>query len=166
MRVAAGKTEGDAEAPSSPGLAVLALAAVRGVQALGRSAGALIHRIFLQPQEVFDERYASLVDRSSRALLNRLSRMDVLVIDERTGSAVIPTIKQINTHEPNVPVAPTVAVQMLHHVGYPSRAPVSHSCRAPERQGRLRITFRWARPSWRKPPIDEEWSQRGEQQPR
>ena len=38
--------------------------------------------IFLQAQELFDEMYASLADRSSRALLNRLSRVDVLVIDE------------------------------------------------------------------------------------
>ncbi len=131
--------DGDAEAPSSPGLAVLALAAVRGVQALGRSAGALIRRIFLQAQELFDEMYASLGDRSSRALLNRLSRVDVRVIDERTGSAVIPTIQGLNTHEPNASVAPIVAIQMLHHVGHPSRAPVGHSCRAPERQGRPRV---------------------------
>ena len=38
--------------------------------------------IFLQAQELFDEMYASLADRSSRKLLNRLSRVDVLVIDE------------------------------------------------------------------------------------
>ena len=38
--------------------------------------------IFLQAQELFDEMYASLADRSSRALLNRLSRVDVLEIDE------------------------------------------------------------------------------------
>jgi DNA replication protein DnaC len=38
--------------------------------------------IFLQAQELFDEMYASLADRSSRKLLNRLSRVDVLLIDE------------------------------------------------------------------------------------
>lgn len=38
--------------------------------------------IFLQAQELFDQMYASLADRSSRKLLNRLSRVDVLVIDE------------------------------------------------------------------------------------
>ena len=38
--------------------------------------------IFVQAQELFDEMYASLADRSSRKLLNRLSRVDVLVIDE------------------------------------------------------------------------------------
>jgi DNA replication protein DnaC len=32
--------------------------------------------------DLFDEMYASLADRSSRKLLNRLSRVDVLVIDE------------------------------------------------------------------------------------
>jgi DNA replication protein DnaC len=38
--------------------------------------------IFLRAQDLFDEMYASLADRSSRKLLNRLSRVDVLVIDE------------------------------------------------------------------------------------
>ncbi len=38
--------------------------------------------IFLKAQELFDEMYASLADRSSSKLLNRLSRVDVLVIDE------------------------------------------------------------------------------------
>jgi DNA replication protein DnaC len=38
--------------------------------------------IFVQAQELFDDMYASLADRSSRELLNRLSRVDLLVIDE------------------------------------------------------------------------------------
>ncbi len=38
--------------------------------------------IFIEAQELFDEMYASLADRSSRKLLNRLGRVDVLVIDE------------------------------------------------------------------------------------
>jgi DNA replication protein DnaC len=38
--------------------------------------------IFLRAQDLFDEMYASLADRSSRKLLNRLSRVDVLCIDE------------------------------------------------------------------------------------
>lgn len=38
--------------------------------------------IFVEAQELFDEMYASLADRSSRKLLNRLGRVDVLVIDE------------------------------------------------------------------------------------
>ncbi len=38
--------------------------------------------IFLKAEELFDEMYASLADRSSSKLLNRLSRVDVLVIDE------------------------------------------------------------------------------------
>jgi len=38
--------------------------------------------LFLRAQDLFDEMYASLADRSSRKLLNRLSRVDVLVIDE------------------------------------------------------------------------------------
>ncbi|HIF21758.1 MAG: IS21-like element helper ATPase IstB [Candidatus Poseidoniia archaeon] len=38
--------------------------------------------IFLKAQHLFDEMYASLADRSSSKLLRRLSRVDVLVIDE------------------------------------------------------------------------------------
>ena len=41
------------------------------------------HRgIFVSAQDLFDEMYASLADRSTRRLLNRLARVDVLVIDE------------------------------------------------------------------------------------
>ena len=41
------------------------------------------HRgLFLEAQDIFDEMYASLADRSSRKLLNRLARVDLLVIDE------------------------------------------------------------------------------------
>lgn len=41
------------------------------------------HRgIFVRAQDLFDEMYASLADRSSRKLLNRLARVDVLLIDE------------------------------------------------------------------------------------
>jgi DNA replication protein DnaC len=41
------------------------------------------HRaLFLRAQDLFDEMYASLADRSSRRLLNRLARIDVLCIDE------------------------------------------------------------------------------------
>jgi DNA replication protein DnaC len=38
--------------------------------------------LFVRAQDLFDEMYASLADRSSRKLLNRLARVDVLVIDE------------------------------------------------------------------------------------
>lgn len=37
---------------------------------------------FIRAQDLFDELYASLADRSSRKLLNRLARIDVLLIDE------------------------------------------------------------------------------------
>jgi len=33
-------------------------------------------------QDLFDEMYASLADRSTRRLLNRLARLDVLAVDE------------------------------------------------------------------------------------
>jgi DNA replication protein DnaC len=38
--------------------------------------------LFLKAQDLFDEMYASLADRSSRKLLNRLARVDLLLIDE------------------------------------------------------------------------------------
>jgi DNA replication protein DnaC len=38
--------------------------------------------MFISAQDLFDEMYASLADRSTRRLLNRLARIDVLVIDE------------------------------------------------------------------------------------
>ena len=37
---------------------------------------------FVRAQDLFDEMYASLADRSSRKLVNRLARVDLLVIDE------------------------------------------------------------------------------------
>lgn len=41
------------------------------------------HRgLFVKAQDLFDEMYASLADRSSRRLLDRLARFDVLLIDE------------------------------------------------------------------------------------
>lgn len=38
--------------------------------------------LFIKAQDLFDEMYASLADRSSRKLVNRLARIDVLLIDE------------------------------------------------------------------------------------
>jgi DNA replication protein DnaC len=38
--------------------------------------------LFIKAQDLFDEMYASLADRSSRRLVNRLLRIDVLLIDE------------------------------------------------------------------------------------
>lgn len=41
------------------------------------------HRgLFIKAQELFDEMYQSLADHSSRRLLNRLIRMDLILIDE------------------------------------------------------------------------------------
>jgi DNA replication protein DnaC len=60
-----------------------------GVGKTGLATGLLLkalqngHRgIFMQAQDLFDEMYASLADRSTRKLLNRLANVDVLVIDE------------------------------------------------------------------------------------
>jgi DNA replication protein DnaC len=38
--------------------------------------------LFIRAQDLFDEMYASLADRSSRRLLTQLARIDVLLIDE------------------------------------------------------------------------------------
>ncbi|HXN32123.1 MAG TPA: IS21-like element helper ATPase IstB [Polyangiaceae bacterium] len=60
-----------------------------GVGKTGLAIGLLLkalengHRgAFVRAQDLFDEMYASLADRSSRSLLRHLARLDVLVIDE------------------------------------------------------------------------------------
>jgi len=60
-----------------------------GVGKTGLATGLLLkaiengHRgLFVKAQDLFDEMYASLADRSSRKLIDRLMRIDVLLIDE------------------------------------------------------------------------------------
>jgi DNA replication protein DnaC len=60
-----------------------------GVGKTGLASGILLkalqngHRgLFLRAQDLFDEMYASLADRSSRKLVDRLARVAVLLIDE------------------------------------------------------------------------------------
>lgn len=60
-----------------------------GVGKTGLASGLLLkalqngHRgVFMRAQDLFDEMYASLADRSTRKLLNRLVSVDLLVIDE------------------------------------------------------------------------------------
>jgi len=60
-----------------------------GVGKTGLASGILLkalqngHRgLFIRAQDLFDEMYASLADRSSRKLLDQLSRIPVLLIDE------------------------------------------------------------------------------------
>ena len=38
--------------------------------------------LFIKAQDLFDDMYASIADRSSRKLVNRLARVDVLLVDE------------------------------------------------------------------------------------
>ena len=38
--------------------------------------------VFMRAQDLFDEMYASIADRSTRRLLNRLASVDLVVIDE------------------------------------------------------------------------------------
>ena len=60
-----------------------------GVGKTGLASGLLLKALqngyrglFVRAQDLFDEMYASLADRSTRKLLNYLSRVDLLVIDE------------------------------------------------------------------------------------
>jgi DNA replication protein DnaC len=60
-----------------------------GVGKTGLASGLLLkalqngHRgLFIRAQDLFDEMYASLADRSSRRLVQRLARVDLLVVDE------------------------------------------------------------------------------------
>ena len=60
-----------------------------GVGKTGLACGILLKALqnglrcqFIGAQDLFDEMYASLADRSTRRLVNRLSRLDVLLIDE------------------------------------------------------------------------------------
>src|SRR5437016_10141233 len=67
----------------------LVLVGQTGVGKTGLACGLLLkalqngHRCqFIRAQDLFDEMYAALADRSTRRLLNRLARLDVLLIDE------------------------------------------------------------------------------------
>ena len=60
-----------------------------GVGKTGLACGILLKALengyrcqFVRAQDLFDEMYASMADRSSRQLLKRLARLDVLLIDE------------------------------------------------------------------------------------
>ena len=62
--------------------------AVLGVGKTGLASGLLLKALengyrcqFICAQDLFDELYASLADRSSRKLLNRLAKLDCLLID-------------------------------------------------------------------------------------
>src|SRR5881628_2797872 len=60
-----------------------------GVGKTGLASGLLLKALqngyrglFIKAQDLFDDMYASLADRSSRKLINRLARVDVLLVDE------------------------------------------------------------------------------------
>jgi DNA replication protein DnaC len=60
-----------------------------GVGKTGLASGLLLKALqngyrglFIRAQDLFDEMYASLADRASRKLINRLARVDVVLVDE------------------------------------------------------------------------------------
>ena len=66
----------------------LVLVGKTGVGKTGLACGLLLKALqngyrcqFVRAQDLFDEMYASLADRSTRRLLNRLARLDVLLVD-------------------------------------------------------------------------------------
>ena len=67
----------------------LVLIGPTGVGKTGLASGLLLKALengyrcqFIRAQDLFDQMYASLADRSTRQLLNRLIRLDVLLVDE------------------------------------------------------------------------------------
>ena len=67
----------------------LVLIGPTGVGKTGLACGILLKALqnglrcqFIRAQDLFDELYASLADRSTRRLVNRLARLDILRIDE------------------------------------------------------------------------------------
>jgi DNA replication protein DnaC len=67
----------------------LVLIGPTGVGKTGLACGILLKALqdglrcqFIRAQDLFDEMYASLADRSTRRLVNRLARLDILLIDE------------------------------------------------------------------------------------
>lgn len=78
-----------AELDFIPRAANLVFVGNTGVGKTGLASGILLKAlqagyrgVFLKAQDLFDEMYQSLADHSSRRLLNRLARMDLLLIDE------------------------------------------------------------------------------------
>jgi DNA replication protein DnaC len=69
-----------------------------GVGKTGLASGLLLKALqngyrgqFIRAQDLFDEMYASLADRSSPRLVKRLARLDVLVVDELAHAGALPS---------------------------------------------------------------------------
>jgi len=61
--------------------------------------------LFVKAQDLFDDLYASLADRSSRKLIDRLARVPLLCIEERDRSAVVRLIADLPGPAPVVPAS-------------------------------------------------------------
>lgn len=68
--------------PAAPLIAAIETATHYGLYDLDRLERMILRNMFMRAQDLFDEMYASIADRSTRRLLNRLAKVDVLVIDE------------------------------------------------------------------------------------
>ena len=78
----------------------LVLVGPTGVGKTGLACGLLLKALqnglrcqFIRAQDLFDEMYASLGDRSTRQLLNRLARLDILLIDESMVDALLSRVR-------------------------------------------------------------------------
>ena len=99
-----------------------------GVGKTGLASGLLLKALqngyrglFVRAQDLFDEMYASLADRSSRKLLNQLVRVDLLLIDELGYLNLRP--EQINIFfklmEERYHQRPTLITTNLDYVSWP-----------------------------------------------
>jgi hypothetical protein len=109
----------------------LVLVGKTGVGKTGLACGLLLKALqngyrcqFVRAQDLFDEMYASLADRSTRRLLNRLARLDVLLIDA-TGIIQTGAIEKAASVSPAALLSDEYA-SYLHRVRGSAASTISH----------------------------------------